>query len=156
MQQNPFSLVPIYIFKVLVCFRITSTEWVDIDQTLTGALGNLTEHVTCRFLQQYYSQVLGLQVLVNSFDRPVGVEVPNKWNRKKLLTKYRNFADFGAECFPISINCLIRLPVPSGTHLNVASCIGNVHFRRFPQLEPRERPNQAQQKKGKRLRESPA
>lgn len=31
----------------------------------------LTNHVTIRFLQQYYAQVLGLQVLVNTFERDI-------------------------------------------------------------------------------------
>ncbi|KAH1005296.1 hypothetical protein HUJ04_006309 [Dendroctonus ponderosae] len=69
----PHNMAP-YMPMEGVHHKITPTEWVDVDETLTGALGNLTEHVTSRFLQQYYSQVLGLQVLVNSFDRPAVVE----------------------------------------------------------------------------------
>lgn len=34
-------------------------------------MATLTNHVTIRFLQQYYAQVLGLQVLVNTFERDV-------------------------------------------------------------------------------------
>lgn len=52
-------------------FRIPPSEWTDLSYTLTKTMDILTNHVTIRFLQQYYAQVLGLQVLVNTFERDI-------------------------------------------------------------------------------------
>ncbi|KAL1509464.1 hypothetical protein ABEB36_004192 [Hypothenemus hampei] len=72
----PYNMAP-YMPVEGVYHKINSGEWLDIEDGLLKALDYLLDHITCRFLQQYYSQVLGLQVLVNNFDRQSGVEPEN-------------------------------------------------------------------------------
>lgn len=42
-------------------------ELVDCRKPFASALDDVKEHIFLRFLQQYYSQILGLQVLVNPY-----------------------------------------------------------------------------------------
>ncbi|KAF5273457.1 hypothetical protein FQA39_LY07474 [Lamprigera yunnana] len=47
--------------------RISTLELLDINMTVLETISEVLLHIKSEFLQQYYSQVLGLQVLVNSF-----------------------------------------------------------------------------------------
>ncbi|XP_066252577.1 intermembrane lipid transfer protein VPS13A-like [Euwallacea similis] len=69
----PHNMAP-YMPLEGVHHKVAPAEWMDSNQDTSSAIEGLINHVTGRFLQQYYSQVLGLQVLVNSFDRQTGVE----------------------------------------------------------------------------------
>lgn len=55
--------------------RISSIEHIDVKDTLWNSILNLFEQIFTQFLQQYYSHVLGLQVLVNTFAIQPAVEV---------------------------------------------------------------------------------
>ncbi|XP_030755861.1 vacuolar protein sorting-associated protein 13A-like [Sitophilus oryzae] len=69
----PYNMAP-YMPMEGVHHKITSTEWVHVYQPLSSALEQLIDQVACQFLQQYYSHVLGLQVLVNTFAIQSGIE----------------------------------------------------------------------------------
>jgi hypothetical protein len=48
-------------------FRVSAIEQVYLCDHLSTTLGDLLQQTMSQFLQQYYSHVLGLQVLVNTF-----------------------------------------------------------------------------------------
>ncbi|KAK5650330.1 hypothetical protein RI129_001359 [Pyrocoelia pectoralis] len=47
--------------------RVTPVELIDIKASTLEGFFEVLQHIKSQFLQQYYSQVLGLQVLVNSY-----------------------------------------------------------------------------------------
>ncbi|XP_072395854.1 intermembrane lipid transfer protein VPS13A-like [Diabrotica undecimpunctata] len=70
----PYNLSP-YMPMEGVHHKISSVEHVDICDTLNNAVSNLFDQIYTQFLQQYYSHVLGLQVLVNTFAIQPAIEV---------------------------------------------------------------------------------
>ncbi|XP_050293548.1 intermembrane lipid transfer protein VPS13C-like [Anthonomus grandis grandis] len=71
----PYNMAP-YMPAEGVHHKITCLEGGDSNENIYNILLTMADHVANRFLQQYYSQVLGLQVLVNSFDRQANVKLP--------------------------------------------------------------------------------
>ncbi|KAJ8960584.1 hypothetical protein NQ318_013873 [Aromia moschata] len=70
----PFNMSP-YMPLEGVHHKISSIEHVDLSDKLCKSVSKLFEQVASQFLQQYYSHVLGLQVLVNTFAIQPAIEV---------------------------------------------------------------------------------
>ncbi|KAF5301566.1 hypothetical protein FQR65_LT08871 [Abscondita terminalis] len=61
--------------------RITPIELIDLKCSIGDVVSEVLTHIKSEFLQQYYSQVLGLQVLVNSFS--IQAVAINEFNPKE-------------------------------------------------------------------------
>ncbi|CAH1112949.1 unnamed protein product [Psylliodes chrysocephalus] len=70
----PYNMSP-YMPLEGVHHKISSIEHIDVKDTLWNSILNLFEQIFTQFLQQYYSHVLGLQVLVNTFAIQPAVEI---------------------------------------------------------------------------------
>ncbi|CAH1961424.1 unnamed protein product [Acanthoscelides obtectus] len=70
----PYNMSP-YMPMEGVHTKVSSIEQADMNENIEDALYSLLDQVTSQFLQQYYSHVLGLQVLVNTFAIQPAIEV---------------------------------------------------------------------------------
>ncbi|CAH1186159.1 unnamed protein product [Phyllotreta striolata] len=70
----PYNMSP-YMPMEGVHHKISPVLHVDLNTTLPNAMRNLFDQICTQFLQQYYSHVLGLQVLVNSFAIQPTIEI---------------------------------------------------------------------------------
>ncbi|XP_060526445.1 intermembrane lipid transfer protein VPS13C-like isoform X2 [Cylas formicarius] len=88
----PYNMAP-YMPLEGVHHKIASVEWVNLDIDVADALGQLAEQVAGQFLQQYYSTVLGLQVLMNTFAIQPAIEVGHITPQKNAET-----VSYGCKC----------------------------------------------------------
>nr|XP_023015371.1 vacuolar protein sorting-associated protein 13C-like isoform X2 [Leptinotarsa decemlineata] len=94
----PYNMSP-YMPLEGVHHKIPSIEQVEISETLWKSILNLVDQASAQFLQQYYSHVLGLQVLVNTFAIQPAIEV-EEFESEKMAS----FLLYGSRCLLGHIN----------------------------------------------------
>ncbi|KAG5885876.1 hypothetical protein JTB14_019139 [Gonioctena quinquepunctata] len=94
----PYNMSP-YMPLEGVQHKISSIEQVDINETIWKSISNLVDQASTQFLQQYYSHVLGLQVLVNTFAIQPAIEV-GEFESEKMAS----FLLYGSRCLLGHIN----------------------------------------------------
>ncbi|GJQ74448.1 hypothetical protein Trydic_g21318 [Trypoxylus dichotomus] len=98
-------LFPVYLSPYMptegVRHKIAALEMIDLRRGFLSILGDMWEHFSTQFLQQYYSQVLGQHVLVNPYAIqavPTVEKAPNEYE------KISNIVLFGCKCYIGHIN----------------------------------------------------
>ncbi|XP_057653630.1 intermembrane lipid transfer protein VPS13A-like [Diorhabda carinulata] len=107
-NRGPFSTFLDYLFPYNmspymplegVHHKICSLEHIDIKDTISNAISNMCDQVYTQFLQQYYSHVLGLQVLVNTFAIQPSIELGDNH-----IDKMANILFYASRCLLGHIN----------------------------------------------------